>query len=240
MGLTDDQLTRLRPEELLAYRVASDLISRRQAVGVNTTCVLVMAIERLLTGPAQCPDGGTCHHRCADGGCFRVETCGPLSGVYPGDRWPEAVVAAHTSDAFDRMLRLAADDETLDQALAALKKIADRLSITPQTYQAQNIAGVGQVILDALETRLSGAPACACANLAGDCDGHGHIPVPVLEALASAWEDQAERASADAGARAASVGPASVDERSKASERAAVLATCARMVREAITHGGQG
>lgn len=37
-----------------------------------------------------CPDGGTCHHRCR-AGCFRVQTCGPLSGVFPGDVWPEAV-----------------------------------------------------------------------------------------------------------------------------------------------------
>lgn len=39
-----------------------------------------------------CPDGGTCHHRCPDGSlrsCFRVSSCAPLSGVYPGDRWPE-------------------------------------------------------------------------------------------------------------------------------------------------------
>jgi|SRR6185437_2933895 len=36
-----------------------------------------------------CPDGGTCHHGCLDSeNCYRVEACGPLSGVYPGDRWP--------------------------------------------------------------------------------------------------------------------------------------------------------
>lgn len=39
-----------------------------------------------------CPDGGTCHHTCAiDALCFRVETCGPLSGVYPNDEWPRGV-----------------------------------------------------------------------------------------------------------------------------------------------------
>lgn len=40
----------------------------------------------------QCPDGGTCHHHCGipafHGRCFRVESCGPLSGVYPNDDWP--------------------------------------------------------------------------------------------------------------------------------------------------------
>jgi hypothetical protein len=40
----------------------------------------------------RCPDGGTCHHQCAARAlCFRVTECGPLSGVYPGDRWPADV-----------------------------------------------------------------------------------------------------------------------------------------------------
>jgi hypothetical protein len=38
-----------------------------------------------------CPDGGKCHHSCAIG-CFRVETCEPLSGIYPGDEWPTWLV----------------------------------------------------------------------------------------------------------------------------------------------------
>lgn len=40
-----------------------------------------------------CPDGGTCHHLCSQigGGCFRVAFCGPLSGVYPDNQWPEEV-----------------------------------------------------------------------------------------------------------------------------------------------------
>lgn len=37
-----------------------------------------------------CPDGGRCHHSC-EKGCWRVRTCVPLSGVYPGDRWPASV-----------------------------------------------------------------------------------------------------------------------------------------------------
>lgn len=40
-----------------------------------------------------CPDGGRCHHNCP-AGCFRVRTCGPLSGVYDNDEWPPNVVAA--------------------------------------------------------------------------------------------------------------------------------------------------
>jgi hypothetical protein len=42
-----------------------------------------------------CPDGGTCHHECG-AWCWRVQMCGPLSGVFPGDRWPAAIVAANT------------------------------------------------------------------------------------------------------------------------------------------------
>lgn len=41
-----------------------------------------------------CPDGGTCHHSCFEGPCFRVAACGPLSGAFPNNRWPEAVVQA--------------------------------------------------------------------------------------------------------------------------------------------------
>jgi hypothetical protein len=59
------------------------------------------------------------------------------------------------------------------------------------------------------------------------------VPVPVLEALASAWEDQAERLGDDesagrfktrAGARVADVNL----------ERGSCLIDCARMLREAI------
>jgi hypothetical protein len=46
--------------------------------------------EAVRTG--RCPDGGTCHHQCqAARLCSRVIDCGPLSGVFPGDRWPEDV-----------------------------------------------------------------------------------------------------------------------------------------------------
>lgn len=42
-----------------------------------------------------CPDDGTCHHSCPSAAaCFRVACCGPLSGVFPGNRWPEAMPAA--------------------------------------------------------------------------------------------------------------------------------------------------
>src|SRR5689334_16823604 len=43
----------------------------------------------------ECPDGGRCHHACGNDPCFRVQCCGPLSGVYYKDRWPDAVRIAH-------------------------------------------------------------------------------------------------------------------------------------------------
>lgn len=43
----------------------------------------------------RCPDGGMCHHDCEPGACFRVRGCGPLSGVYPNDEWPEEVRREH-------------------------------------------------------------------------------------------------------------------------------------------------
>lgn len=55
------------------------------------------------------------------------------------------------------------------------------------------------------------------------------VPVPVLEALASAWEDQARQR----------------DERTPYAPtgepaEATTLAACARQLRDAITHGGAG
>ena len=51
----------------------------------------------------RCPDRGYCHGSqlgvastiCAPGTCLRVHTSGPLSGVFPGDRWPDEVLAAN-------------------------------------------------------------------------------------------------------------------------------------------------
>ena len=34
-----------------------------------------------------CPDKGTCHHDCTMH-CWRALNCGPLSNIFPGDRWP--------------------------------------------------------------------------------------------------------------------------------------------------------
>lgn len=47
-----------------------------------------------------CPDDGTCHHECKDTTCFRVRCCGPLSGVYVGDQWPEFIRKATDPENF--------------------------------------------------------------------------------------------------------------------------------------------
>lgn len=56
-----------------------------------------------LARSGRCPDGGYCHGQtlaagsepCPEGSCFRVRNAGPLSGVFPGDRWPDDVRAAN-------------------------------------------------------------------------------------------------------------------------------------------------
>lgn len=42
----------------------------------------------------RCPDQAACFHQCAEFGyCYRVRNCMPMSGVFPGDRWPMTVPA---------------------------------------------------------------------------------------------------------------------------------------------------
>lgn len=47
-----------------------------------------------MADPMRCPDEGRCHHGCGKR-CWRVSTCGPLSGVFPDDQWPAEVEAKH-------------------------------------------------------------------------------------------------------------------------------------------------
>ena len=64
--------------------------------------------------PVRCPDNGTCHHGCESGNCFRVGFCGPLSGVFPHNQWPEDLrfdEEAHLTH-LDKMAGLARQKET--------------------------------------------------------------------------------------------------------------------------------
>lgn len=59
----------------------------------------------MIGGP--CPDGGTCHHGCIEQSnwpCYRVLTCGPLSGVMPNDQWPPEVVQHNNDKEASRLL----------------------------------------------------------------------------------------------------------------------------------------
>lgn len=66
-----------------------------------------------MSGPeVSCPDGGACHHGCLAGPCFRVVYAEPLSGVYPGDRWPDDLAARNTQSEFRRdILGLCSSEE---------------------------------------------------------------------------------------------------------------------------------
>ena len=37
----------------------------------------------------KCKDGGTCHHNCKEGECYREQSCAPLSGSGYDDNWNE-------------------------------------------------------------------------------------------------------------------------------------------------------
>lgn len=67
----------------------------------------------------RCPDGGKCHHRCRDR-CWRVIHCGPLSGVYPGDDWPDEIRKQHETETEMRQRRMEQQRAELLVAMAAL------------------------------------------------------------------------------------------------------------------------
>lgn len=50
-----------------------------------------------------CPDDGTCHHEC-EFYCWRVRYCEPLSGVFPGDQWPDTVRFDYTPTVYQKEL----------------------------------------------------------------------------------------------------------------------------------------
>lgn len=70
----------------------------------------------MTTDQKKCPDAGTCHHNCPQA-CFRVLTCGPLSGVYLDDAWPADVRMEHEirQAAFDQGRRARGDDAIITQ-----------------------------------------------------------------------------------------------------------------------------
>lgn len=89
--------------------------------GAELTAKHVAAAER--TG---CPDGGACHPYCRTGPCFRVQCSGPLSGVFPGNRWPEEIEREH--QALDAASQARAAE---DPTSAASSELADEPSALP-------------------------------------------------------------------------------------------------------------
>lgn len=85
----------------------------------------------------RCPDGGYCHHLCetADA-CWRVQHCGPLSGAFLGDRWPQRLIEAARKPTALEELRAWVDDPgnwgTYDGRrrllLAMIDRVADEVS----------------------------------------------------------------------------------------------------------------
>lgn len=121
-----------------ARAVAAVLHSLRRGLGEAGHHHPLESAEAVSTARAyvaqagKCPDTGTCHHGCwgqrreSEGvvdvrtrPCFRVLSCGPLSGVFPGGAWPEAVVVAERQAAGRQQDRENAGN--LERAASALR-----------------------------------------------------------------------------------------------------------------------
>lgn len=109
-----------------------------------------------------CPDGGTCHHRCVER-CWRVRNAGPITGTFPGDQWPEDVRREHSLDA------LSTGD--LWDMLGLDLNLPLRV-VLPDGTAALDVIGAtwedGHVHLRLLPT-VSACPECA-AGKCGNCD----------------------------------------------------------------------
>jgi hypothetical protein len=66
------------------------------AATLTDPAVLVQVLGESDPRARRCPDGGACHHSCA-AGCYRVRVAGPLTGAFPGDKWPAQVVRTETA-----------------------------------------------------------------------------------------------------------------------------------------------
>lgn len=107
--MTEDRLSpeRTAPELLEALRALGDEYGSLGVAVVAAAMTDQNVLIRLLSGAEEdeyqqptdariCPDGGYCHHDC-EAGCYRVRAAGPLTGAFPGDKWPAVVVRAETA-----------------------------------------------------------------------------------------------------------------------------------------------
>lgn len=69
--------------------------ARSEATPQDPPAVVATETEPSGAVMTECPDGAQCHRECVAPACIRVATCGPMSRVFPSDRWPHEVVAKH-------------------------------------------------------------------------------------------------------------------------------------------------
>ena len=109
--------------------------------------------------PGKCPDGGTCHSvgdECASS-CYRVACCEPLSGVFPGDVWPENVKRAAAVSQDEDLMLDALDAEYKHGHLAG--ELAERERILKKVREVRDIdaKGTNNDPNDYFAVRLAGA-----------------------------------------------------------------------------------
>jgi hypothetical protein len=97
----------------------------------------------------RCPDGGACHHLCALANgprrCVRVQNSGPLTGVFPGDRWPDAVL---TANGITPPPRLVADPPPAASVVQSIESSAFQI-VAPDGVVLLRITADGQWIVNA-------------------------------------------------------------------------------------------
>jgi len=118
-----------------------------------------------MTERKKCPDGGKCHHNC-DSACFRVLSCGPLSGVYEGDTWPTEIVGAEVAMT-DKYLCTFCGGVTVNDTRTMDGKVICRACLDRRTRDAQRrFARVEQAARDIFPNAL--AEAAAKAEIAAE------------------------------------------------------------------------
>ena len=100
----------------------------------------------------QCPDDGTCHHDCplvhgVGTPCFRVLAAAPLSGVFPGDKWPNYVSSAH--EHAERIgIALAQDADEYPPVAFTKAQILEKIDEVEKVLLEKEVSLVGQPVYD--------------------------------------------------------------------------------------------
>jgi hypothetical protein len=126
----------------------------------------VILVERA----GRCPDGGYCHGQtfeagsepCEAGKCFRVQTSGPLSGVFPDDRWPDYVLLA---SGITRAVP--PDGEPLRRAIGQALELGRVLGVAMGSRDGQEIIEAHLQMAAQLAYQIIGLTVQANRNLTG-------------------------------------------------------------------------